>query len=156
MRPAIPALLICVGAAVLEGALAGRGVRARFDELRLPRFSPSLTVWFLIGGAYYIISFAILYRLLATDPRSSLHTVAIVLLLVLMAVNGAWGFVFFRLKNLRASFLAFVPYGVIALVLVVMLAITDRSSALLLAPYLAYLGYALWWSHRVWVLNTRS
>jgi tryptophan-rich sensory protein len=153
MRPAILALLICAAAAAFEGALAGRGVRARFAELRLPRFSPSLTVWFLIGGAYYIISFVILYRLLATDQRSRLHAFAFTLLLILMAVNAGWGLLFFRLKNLRASFLAFVPYGVVALVLVVTLATTDRISALLLAPYLAYLGYALWWAHRVWVLN---
>ena len=153
MRPVILALVICAGAAVLEGALAGRGVRARFAELRLPRFSPSLTVWVLIGGVYYIVCFAILYRLLATGQPSSSHAFAFSLLLVLMVVNAGWGFLFFRLKNLRASFLAFVPYGVVALVLVVTLATTDRISALLLAPYLAYLGYALWWAHRVWVLN---
>lgn len=153
MRPAVLALLICVGAAVLEGKLAGRGVRARFAELRLPRYSPPLTVWFLIGGAYYIICFAILYRLLATDQVSRSHALAFILLLILMAVNAGWGFLFFRLKNLRASFLAFVPYGIVTLLLVVTLATTDRVSALLLAPYLAYLGYALWWAHGVWVLN---
>jgi tryptophan-rich sensory protein len=153
MSPVVVALLICVVATILEAALAGRGVRARFAELRLPPYSPSLTAWFLIGGAYYVICFVILYRLLVSDPRSSSHPVAFILLLVLMALNAAWGFLFFRFKNLRASFLAFVPYGVLTLVLVVMLATTDRISALLLAPYLVYLGYALWWSYRVWVLN---
>ncbi|MGH7521197.1 MAG: hypothetical protein ACREMI_07945 [Gemmatimonadales bacterium] len=53
-----------------------RGIRERFAELRLPRFSPSLTVWFLIGGGYYIICFAVLYRLLRSDLPSRSHKTA--------------------------------------------------------------------------------
>ena len=73
-----------------------------------------------------------------------------------MAVNAGWGFLFFRLKNVRASFLAFLPYIALTLALLMILISKDRISALLLAPYLTYLGYALWWAHRVWVLNPHS
>jgi tryptophan-rich sensory protein len=135
MSPAVVAFVICGVAAGLEGALAGRGVRARFVELRLPPYSPSLPAWFLIGGAYYVICFVVLYRLLRSGPLSGSRAVAFILLLMLMALNAAWGVLFFRLKNLRASFLAFVPYGVLTLLLVGTLAITDRMSALLLAAY---------------------
>jgi tryptophan-rich sensory protein len=150
---ALVALLICAAAAALEGALAGRGIRARFGELCLPRFSPSLSVWFLIGSAYYIICFIVLYRLLTAHLASSTHRAAFILLLVFMAANAGWGWLFFRRKNLRASFLAFFPYGFLTLALVLVLTRIDSTSAVLLASYLAYLGYALWWAHRVWVLN---
>lgn len=153
MSPAIVALLICIGAAVLEGTLAGRGIRARFAELRQPRFSPPLAVWFAIGGGYYLICFVLLRRLLASELPSPTHMAAFALLLVLMAANAAWGFLFFRRKDLRASFLAFLPYGLVALVLELVLASIDRTSALLLVPYLGYLGYSLWWAYRLWVLN---
>jgi benzodiazapine receptor len=153
MHPAILALLICAAAGVLEGALAGRGVRARFAELRKPRFSPPLTLWFVIGAAYYIICFALIYRLLASGFVTAPHRAALVLLLALMAVNAAWGFLFFRRKDLRASFLAFLPYSLIALALVLVLARIDQTSALVLTPYLVYLGYAAWWSYRLWALN---
>jgi len=126
---------------------------ARFAELRLPRFSPSFTVWVSIGGAYYIICFAILYRLLASHLPGSIHNAAFILVVLLMAANAAWGVLFFRRKDLRASFLAFFPYDLLTLVLTLMLANIDWIAALLLAPYLAYLGYASWWAHRVWVLN---
>lgn len=81
MSPVVVALLICVVAAILEGAMLGRGVRARFVELRLPRYSPSLTAWFVIGGAYYVICFVVLYRILTSDLRNGSHTVAFTLLL---------------------------------------------------------------------------
>jgi tryptophan-rich sensory protein len=78
---------------------------------------------------------------------------ALGLLVALMVGNAAWGVLFFRRKNLRASFLAFVPYGAVVVTLALVLARWDRVSALVLAPYLVYLFYAVWWSYRVWVLN---
>jgi len=153
MRPAILALLICAVAAALEGALAGRGVRARFAELRQPRFSPPLPLWFVIGAAYYVICLVILYRLLASESITSAHRAALVLLLALMIANAAWGFLFFRRKDLRASFLAFLPYTSVAIALLLVLAPIDPTSALVLTPYLLYLSYSLWWSYRLWVLN---
>jgi translocator protein len=152
MHPALIALLICAAGAALEGVLAGGGVRARFAELRQPPFSPPLTVWFVIGGAYYIICFVILYRLLVSE-LSTTHRVALLLLLALMIANAAWGLLFFRRKNLRASFLAFLPYTLVAMVLMLVLARIDRTSALVLTPYLLYMGYSVWWSYRLWALN---
>lgn len=153
LGPTIIAFAICVAGAVLEGALAGRGVRARFAELRQPPFSPSLTVWFLIGGVYYVICFVLLYRLLGSALPSATHKAAFVLLLVLMAANALWGFLFFRRRDLRLSFLAFLPYGLVGIALALVLVVIDPTSALVLIPYLFYLGYAAWWSRRLWILN---
>jgi translocator protein len=156
LRAAIIAFAICVAGAALEGALAGRGVRARFAELRQPRYSPSLTVWFLIGGVYYIICFVLLYRLLASMLPTAAHKAAFVLLLVLMAANALWGFLFFRRRDLQLSFLAFLPYGLVGIALALVLVVIDLTAALVFIPYLIYLGYAAWWSHRLWALNRAS
>ena len=110
-------------------------------------------MWLLIGGAYYVVCFAILYRLIASDLPSTSHKAAVVVLLMLMVANAAWGFLFFRVGNLRASFLAFIPYGLLALLLAALLATIDLTCLMLLAPYLAYLGYATWWAHSLWLLN---
>jgi tryptophan-rich sensory protein len=156
MRPIVLALIICVIAAALEGLIAGRGVRARFRELRLPSYSPPLAIWVLIGGAYYVICYVILYRLLAAGLPSSRHQVGFVMLLVLMVLNAAWGWLFFRRKDLRASYLAFFLYDAVAVFLIVVLAGIDAISALLLVPYLLYQLYAIWWAHRLWKLNSGS
>jgi tryptophan-rich sensory protein len=146
VHPAIQAIVICGVAAGLEGALAGSGVRARFRELRQPSFSPPLALWFVIGAVYYVICFALLYRLLGSGWPTVAHRAAFYLLLALMIMNAAWGWLFFRRKDLRGSMLAFVPYALLALALTIVLARSDRTAALLFLPYLLYLGYALWWS----------
>lgn len=155
MNPAILALIICMVSALLEGAIAGRGVRSRFRELRLPSYSPPLAVWSVIGVAYYIICYVILHRLLAAGLSGPRHQAAFLLLMILMVVNAGWGYLFFRRKDLRAAFLAFIPYGAMAVLLVFLLAGIDRASAFLLVPYLGYLGYAAWWTYRVWRFNHR-
>jgi tryptophan-rich sensory protein len=135
--------------------LAGRGVRARFAELRQPPFSPPLALWMAIGGVYYLLCFTVLYRLFAFGTPAAASRMALALVLLLMVANALWGFLFFRRRDLRASFLAFFPYGLIALTLALLLARFDPTSASLVAAYLAYLVYAGWWAYRVWTLNSR-
>ncbi len=153
MNPTLLAFALCLIGAVLEGALAGGRVRARFAELRLPSGSPPLPVWFAIGIAYYVICFFVSRRLFLAGFAKDESRLALLLLVVLMLANAAWGLVFFRWRNLRWSFLAFFPYGVVVLLLDIVLLRVDGLAALLLLPYLLYLIYATWWGYQLWRLN---
>ena len=156
MKPAAVALIICVIAAALEGWIAGSGVRARFRELRLPAYSPSLPVWLMIGGVYYVMCYAILYRLLAAGLPTGRYQIGFVLLILLMVLNAGWGWLFFRRKDLRASYLSFFLYDLVALILIGVLLGIDPMSALLLVPYFFYQLYAIWWAYRLWKVNSDS
>ena len=153
MRLALVSAAICAGAAALEGVAAGRDVRARFAELQLPRFSPPLAMWIAIGLGYYVVCFVVLQRLLSLDSASTQRAVALGLLIAAMLINAAWGWLFFRLKNMRASYLTYLPYGIIILALATLLLRIDPGSALVLLPYLVYLIYAAWWGRALWRLN---
>jgi len=154
MRELALSLAICVVMAALEGVMAGSGVRQRFAELRLPAGSPSLPVWIAIGVFYYAISFVVLYRLLLHGLTESRTQIPFVLMLVIMTYNAGWNWLFFRRRDLKASFLSFIPYGVLVAALIVCLARIDLWAVAALAPYLAYLLYATWWGYRLWRVNT--
>ena len=153
MRLTLVSAAICAGAAALEGVAAGRDVRARFAELQQPRFSPPLAMWIAIGLGYYVVCFVVLQRLLSLDSASTQRTVALGLLIAAMLINAAWGWPVFRLKNMRASYLTYLPYGIIILALATLLLRIDPGSALVLLPYLVYLIYAAWWGRALWRLN---
>lgn len=153
--PLLQSLGICAISAALEGILAGRGVRERFGELRLPRFSPPLPVWFAIGGLFYVVCFTVLYRLLRL-PASGLRNAALGLLVGMMLVNALWNYTFFRARNLLLSFVAFLPYGLMAITLFALSLKIDRGAALWLAPYLVYLVYATAWGYALWKGNRRG
>jgi benzodiazapine receptor len=149
LNSTLSAVLICLVAAALEGALAGSGVRQRLAALRMPRYSPPFGVWLVIGLAYYIICFVVLRRLL---PKG--FTLALALLLSILIANAFWSLLFFRWRDLRVSFLAFIPYAVLVFALVLTLIRTYPFGGVLFICYCAYLVYATWWGYRLWLLNT--
>ena len=153
MNPTLLALIVCLAAATLEGALAGSGVRQRLAELRIPRYSPPFTLWIAIGVAYYAICFVLLRRLLTRPSFTPTIVAAITLLLLILLVNALWNVFFFRWRNLRASFVIFIPYALLVISLGVCLFRTDRFRAALLLGYGLYLVYATCWAYRLWLLN---
>ena len=54
MNATLLALIICIAAAGLEGALAGGGVRQRLAELRMPLYSPPFALWLVIGAGAFV------------------------------------------------------------------------------------------------------
>ncbi|MGH7567130.1 MAG: TspO/MBR family protein [Gemmatimonadota bacterium] len=150
--PLLYSLAICAISATLEGILAGRGIEARFADLRLPRYSPPFLVWFVIGGIFYVVCFTVLYRLFSLSP-SGLRNAALALLVGMLVMNALWNYVFFRLRNLLLSFVAFLPYCLVAVALFVLTLKLDRLAAMSLLPYVVYLAYAGAWGYGVWKLN---
>jgi len=147
------ATVSCLIAATLEALLAGGSVRVRLSELRMPAYSPGFRLWMLIGVLYYVMCFLVLRRLLSAGTFSNSHPWALMLVIAVLAANASWNALFFRLRALWASFLAFIPYGMLVLALAAMMVPIYAFGAMLLIAYCGYLIYAAWWSYRLWQLN---
>ena len=91
-----------------------------------------------------------------TGLVSSSQVFALVLTVVLLLANAFWSVLFFRWRDLRASFIAFVPYALLVAALVILLARTDPLGAILLSFYCIYLIYATRWGYHLWRLNTAN
>ena len=146
-------VIICAAAAVLEAALAGEGARQRLAQLRMPPYSPPFALWLVIGFLFYAMCFVILRHVLSTALVSPSEMFALVLTVVLLLANAFWSVLFFRWRDLRASFIAFVPYAVLVAALVILLASSYPLGAILLSFYCIYLIYALRWGYLLWRLN---
>jgi tryptophan-rich sensory protein len=155
MNPTLVALIICLAAAALEGALAGSGVRQRLAQLRMPPYSPSFSLWLVIGTLYYAICFVVLRHLLR-GPFTPTLFIALGLLAIVLLANALWSVLFFRWRDLRASFVAFIPYAVVIAALVVVLTQLYPFGAALFACYCGYFVYATWWGYHLWRLNPQS
>ena len=150
----VVSIVICVAAAILEGALTGGGVKERFAELRLPYYSPSFSVWIGIGIGYYLICFLLTIRLLSIGMTTWPSIVPFSLLMAIMVANGVWGYLFFRLKSPLMSLLHLIPYSVVAVLLYGLLRSLHPVGAAILIPYLVYLPYVVWWNFQVNRMNT--
>ena len=153
LSPALLSLIICTAAAALESALAGKGARQRLAQLRMPPYSPPFALWLVIGFLFYAMCFVILRNLLSTGLVLSSQVFALVLTVVLLLANAFWSVLFFRWRDLRLSFVAFIPYTVLIAVLVALLVSNYLFGAVLFICYGIYLVYAMWWAYRLWLLN---
>jgi tryptophan-rich sensory protein len=115
-----------------------------------------MSAWIVIGACYYLMCFLLLQSALHNSIPSLPRMIIVGLLLLMMLANAFWNFVFFRLRSLRYSFIAFLPYGLLVLVLGCIWIRTKLVEGWLLVPYLGYLIGAAWWSYRLWRLNDGS
>ena len=144
--------LVCALTAALEGACAGRNVKAFFSTLKFPRYSAPLWAWSIIGGVYYLIFGFVTYRLLRLDG-SMLRTAALALVLFMMVVNALTNYIIFRARNLRLSSIVGCLFPVMDMTLLICLIQLDTLAAWSLVPYLIYRVYAVWWGHALWKVN---
>jgi tryptophan-rich sensory protein len=85
---------------LLEGLFAGKGVKEYMERLRSPNYSLPVWAWFIVGGLYYVICFAVVYRLLSRSNGGILRDdVALGLALVVMGINALWNFFFILLQT---------------------------------------------------------
>ena len=87
-------------------------------------------------------------------PSGGLGLIVVILLVLILLANAFWSVLFFRWRDLRASFAAFIPYAALVAALVVSLVRSYPFGAVLFICYCAYLLYATWWGYRLWLLNT--
>jgi translocator protein len=154
VNPTLLALITCGAAAAAEGVLAGGGVRQRLAQLRMPPYSPPFPLWLAIGALYYAMCFVVLRHLLANRPFTPVLFVALALLVTVLLVNALWSVLFFRWRDLRAGFVAFIPYAILVAALVVLLIWLYPFGAVLFTCYCIYLLFATWWGYHLWRLNT--
>lgn len=151
MRAIICSLAICALGAALEGLFAGRGIKQRLTNLRLPSYAVPFWGWMVIGGLYYLICFTVLCRLFLL-PASYARSAAFALLGAIMLINALISFS--APGNLFHACLLGLPYSAIALSLfLLLLSRVDRTTAWCFLPYIIYLFYANIWGYRIWKLN---
>lgn len=153
MKPFALASLFVISGLIVETLCAGKKPGSVMKKLHQPRWAFPMLVWYAVGLFYYMMCFAVVYRMTSSFRTEA---AALVLIAALMAANAGWNLIFFRLRSLRWSFWFYVPYIVLVATLVRSLWPVDRVSATLLLIYSAYLPYALVWSYFVLKLNTPS
>jgi tryptophan-rich sensory protein len=149
-RDILTALAVCFVGALLEGLCAGSGVKKYLGELKWPSFSPPLWAWYTIGVVYYVVVFVCLYRVLQRPATLPFRNAALTLLLLMVALNAFWNVMFFRAKDLRATFVFSLCYSVIVIACWYCLSRVDDLAAVVLGFYAIYLVYANVWAYRLW------
>ena len=126
-----------------------------FARLRFPSYSAPLWIWYIVGVLYYATCFFVSYRILRHQGEAALKNAALASVLIMMAANAFWNFLFFRAQSLYQSFVLSIWYAVLVIVLFAFLIQLDKAAMWAFIPYLLYQVYALRWGYGLWKLNSR-
>ena len=149
--------LLCVPAVLLLGSISGLASNSGYDNawfasLRLPSFMPPAAAFPIVWTILYICLGLVLAMILhARGARG--RGMLIALFLVQLAVNYAWSPTFFAAHLVEIALVQVAVMILLTLVLIVLLWRVRRVAALLLVPYLAWLGVAAALNYQVMVLN---
>jgi len=147
----LKAMGLCLMAILIEALSVTKRGRLWFEQLKRPRYSFSLRIWYLVGAIYYIIFGIIGYRQFSS--RLGFSSATVFLLVAVMILNGLSNFIIFKYRSLQWFYLVIYPFGLLLLTLIIILAPYDKLSAILASAYFLWLIYDIYYSYKLWKLN---
>ena len=145
-------VLICFAAAGLGSVATSPEIPKWYAGLRKPSWTPPNwlfgPVWTALYFAMAIAAWLVWRRKGVEGGRTELTLFALQLVL-----NTAWSFIFFKLHSLSWAFADIVALWIAIAATLLAFAHTSTLSALLLAPYLAWVSYAAALNFAIWRMN---
>src|SRR5512134_2115350 len=142
---------LCLISIVIEAVSATNDGKKWFENLKQPPISFPFSVWYLVGGLYYILCGVIAYRTFRTSE--TVFSLPIILLALMMLTNGLTNFILFKLQSLKMFYWALYPFLLLFISLMVFLFPNDKISFWLASLYLLWLGYDLYYFRTLWKIN---
>ena len=143
---------LCMVSVLIEAVSATKKGRLWFNQLKRPKYSFSLRVWYFVGAVYYIIFGIIAYRQFSRNVN--IFSTSIILLASVMILNGLGNFIILKYQSLKWFYLVIYPFGLLLLTLIIVLTGSDKLSALLASIYFLWLIYDLYYGYSIWKLNS--
>lgn len=145
-------LLITIFLAVYGGILSIDGMREWYPSLVKP-FNIPIWLFSAIQLIYYLICIAILYRLFSNLEQSRLKQASILLFIFMMFFAESWNYFFLGLKSVSLGFWLLLAFCLIAFINYINLRKVDKTSSIILAPYLVWLVFDIVWLYRIYQVN---
>jgi tryptophan-rich sensory protein len=145
------AIGLCLVSLMIEAISATKEGAKWFGDLKRPKYSFPLKVWYIVGAIYYIIFGVATFRQFAIGK--SFFSASILMLTFVMIINGLSNFVLFKFRSLKWFYWIIYPFILILLTLIILLWKDDKISSSLIFLYFLWLFYDLYYGYNIWILN---
>ena len=142
-------VVMCFGVSVLGGRAIGPALAIWYPGLSKPSWTPPSWVFGPIWTLLYPLM-AVAGWLAWREGRSRAGTL---LFLLQLALNAAWPWIFFGNRRIDLAFACIVAMWLAILATVRAFWPVSKIAAILLVPYLAWVGFAAALNAAIWILN---
>lgn len=145
-------LVVCFAVAALGSLATTPEIPRWYVSLRKPSWTPPNwlfgPVWTLLYASMAVAAWIVWRRLGWSGGKTELSIFCLQLVL-----NSAWSFIFFKFHLVGWAFIEIILLLIAIAVTLLMFAMVSTVSALLLAPYLAWVSYAAALNLAIWRMN---
>jgi tryptophan-rich sensory protein len=145
-------LLVCLGAGYLGSLATAESVKDWYPGLIKPPGTPPDSVFGPVWTALFLLMAVAAWQVWARSGFDGAR-LALVLFGVQLLLNIAWSFLFFGLRQPGAALVEILLLWVAILITILAFKSHSLTAALLLLPYLAWVGYATYLNYGIWRLN---
>ena len=145
---------LCLISIILEATSATSDGKKWFEDLEQPKRSFPFSVWYFVGGMYYIICGVIAYR--TFHNSTDIFPLPITLLALMMITNGLTNFILFKARSLQMFYWALYPFILLLMGLMATLVQNDKLSFGFAGIYLLWLLYDLYYFRALWKTNEKE
>jgi tryptophan-rich sensory protein len=151
-RKFVASLAVCFGAGAVGGLFTATSLNSWYPQLNRPEFAPPNWVFAPVWNILYLLMAGSLYFVWSGDGQKT-KRLALMAFAFQLFLNMAWSAVFFGLRSPAGGF--FVILVLIAAIVwnIFLFGRISRKSALLLLPYLCWVGFAGYLNYGYWILN---
>lgn len=151
-RDVAAAVILTEAVGLTSGALTAEDIADWYVTLQQPALTPPNWVFGPVWTVLYAmmgVSLALVWR----ERKSRAAKLGIGLFLLQLALNASWSLVFFGRRSPLGGLVIIVALLVLIVATIVAFARINRRAALLLVPYLAWVGFATALNGAIWWLN---
>ncbi len=137
----IACFALCFAVAWLGSLATMPKIPTWYAGLEKPSFTPPNAAFPIVWTILYALMAISLWRLWEA-PKDELRKRAITLFLLQLLVNLAWSWIFFGAESIRGGLSTILALDVLVIITIVVTWKVERFAAILLLPYLLWIGYA--------------
>ena len=149
--------LVCLGLCLLpilvSSLFVGQYPDEWYESLKKPSFNPPSWVFGVVWPILYLLMAVSLATILLLKTTSKIRYAALAGFFTQLLLNAAWTPIFFRLHLIRLALADIVLIIAIVIFTISLFYRISKIAALLLIPYLAWLGFALTLNTALLILN---
>ncbi|MCB0279196.1 MAG: tryptophan-rich sensory protein [Calditrichaeota bacterium] len=152
MTDLIKSILITLFFAILGILIVGSSFDIWVSLITQPSYAVPIWTWKVATVAYYLLMCFILFKLFKMTDEAIRKKLFIFILLI-MIINELWHILIFAFPSALYAFLGLCVYTYLVYYTFLYSLKNEKFIAKIIAPYLIWVVYSLFWFHAVWLLN---
>lgn len=149
----VASVILCNLAGILGSLVTITGEGSWYSTILKPSFSPPGFLFGPVWTLLYILMGISLYLVWMEGLERKEVRLALIAFGIQLVLNTLWSFLFFGLQSPFLGLVEIVILWISIVATVILFYRVNRTAAILLIPYLAWVSFATFLTYNIWILN---